>query len=1519
MQTPYLFRKPYPFRERKRQYFYKNFIYFQDVIQGDGIPIFLTQLRTKLPIPLYPKSEDFLSPEHIQPTSKIGDSSRVPLFGVTFSLVKIPESQAKEESFIKNNIVLLNTTDPSLYSRDDDETEAFYGKKQVIISRRFTTKNLPARKKEFFDLREGDKPESLIAEIYLILTLQYEKKYGVDFEEEAGDIPYLFKLNEYKSHVGFITSFYKKSDNDYLPVPTRFSNFVLEWLAINAISAVIESPSANMNLYARSRFIIYSKVLEAFEKPNELSEDAVFVTFVDPGKYLEFTMTGIRNEPKFTIPPRDSLLFFGVSEEWKPSEKADSVEYFSDVSDYIMWFYSVLRENMTKRQEEAKYRKTLLPFVDKEKMVRNFIDKVLPNLSFYVAKENHEKGYKLLLSENFGVESEEFSSYERNPTFVELDKNITFIIRRLMGIDYRTDGLKRSGRTGELMQPYHTVNLLDKLSPMFSPIGQAHFNSGTTLSGMFDKLVEIYASEEERSRKEEKEKEKPVSPAFPVEEEQETFDTFPDIIKEYKSDDSKRRFLILPDDILSVYNLNKATTLPFGLNTIISGLIKYGNSKGEKERKPGSPIKGDSSLGKASSSEEREILTHVNIYNAEGQEKFEIERLNSDRAPKHIYPYFDPQRSTKPAGEDISNLVKAFSFMPKSGHFKSEIFNMGINNLMPCGHISDRKETTALVTSIVNPPSSEDAEDLESKRYKSSSILRKRVTNRRRIAAIETNKMKKMLIRRIKYSRWFLWYKENINPKATMTELYEFVYNSDETLREKSFSLERVMKMGLLAPENAMSVFSRDEKVPKTYLELDSICSFASTLMFGRFPSYHLDDHLPLDKLTYTTKKDDISSFSRNVNVTQGPPSFSVKSFAQPWLSAWKEAGALDSNDNTMFLQDPFKYASAKGEPPGDKKEMSDHDISLYFTSILGIEETEQYAFINLAEMENRSYYNKIRGIEDNQKILEKVWSEISRFGNLSKLPRTKRNKYAWDSPKYLDEIPKGGWNGLRCIFIVGRTTSRKGFIKDILSTETKPFANLHWVLMTLVTGDVEGDKRQMLFYDSMMRPNSGPIHENYMIAQMVLYGIISPKGYTIGSQGYRASDGIEYSDINNVKKSSFNELGSMAFLTLEEKSSIRTLIRKKSFVDSMIQNAENEGVTEWYSNKNMKDAIESELGSRKVDSKGFYQLENEKSTTKLITYFSQLMAVPAIQFTDKFKKDLEQIANPLYVVRPGPFLRNVILQKSNWECGYFCCAMARHVITLGEKHSIPPNNGAIELSWCAESIGPGGANCYVITQDKNEKYTGIFPLWPREDIINEEVTGKNETFNRFSYYLHNLLHPAICGLRTNSLPWSENVPYAVKVDVYGDYLKQMGTNKAEKINVVGDIIRYGDKERFGNTLYRITRMHSFAIPNDCLNQVEIYSVPRNFEGEDISLEPEFEYDVPWRPQIVKHCYPVEITPDILALNPKLSIYSNIGLSLNPYVDSEITGKRLQEFTTKPWLYTGGKICDKKENEEEQI
>jgi len=667
--------------------------------------------------------------------------------------------------------------------------------------------------------------------------------------------------------------------------------------------------------------------------------------------------------------------------------------------------------------------------------------------------------------------------------------------------------------------------------------------------------------------------------------------------------------------------------------------------------------------------------------------------------------------------------------------------------------------------------------------------------------------------------------------------------------------------------------------------------------------------------LVYSSAVQDVVSFSRNANIIQGPPSLHVKSFGEDWAIKWNESGAGNTGE---FLENAAKQTSEITAPKGDKREMDSKNISFYFHSVLGIEETEDYALINLAEFEDRSFSNPIHGIEDQRVKLRKVWSEISRFGNLSKIPRvTREDGDPWDTPEYLDKIPPGSWNGLRCIFIVGRTTSNHQFIEDILNPMTAPSSNLHWVLMVLITGEVKGDTKQMLFFDSLMYPDAGPIHENHVLAQLFLYGMISPEGNTVGSHGYSADMGIEYSVLNNpISTNMFSPVGD-AVITAKGRNAISLMnVNSKRLVNDMLKIADENKLVDQYTKDKISDLILGEITSES-ETDDSYDI-SPASRTRMATYFSQVATIPGAYFSDEFKREKGggEEEDTLYVVRPGPFLKNVLLQKDSWECGYFSCAMTRHIIALGKKYSLPPSVGAIELSWCAESIGYGGFDCYVITETLSGEYTRIFPLWPKKSIVDENETGTEESdHNRFSYYLHRILFSAICSTRSDLLPWHPDLPVGTKVNIPGDYLKDISSEDAAVLNVTGDIVKYGITEKFGDTLYRITRMHSVAIPNDVINQLEIYAVPKDSKGREKSLSPNLDIDVPWRPQLLKHSYPVET--GIKPVDPKVAIYSNIGQSLIFGANKATTTKVLGDYAIDPWMYTSTRMNGCIEEEEE--
>jgi len=164
--------------------------------------------------------------------------------------------------------------------------------------------------------------------------------------------------------------------------------------------------------------------------------------------------------------------------------------------------------------------------------------------------------------------------------------------------------------------------------------------------------------------------------------------------------------------------------------------------------------------------------------------------------------------------------------------------------------------------------------------------------------------------------------------------------------------------------------------------------------------------------------------------------------------------------------------------------------------------------------------------------------------------------------------------------------------------------------------------------------------------------------------------------------------------------------------------------------------------------------------------------------------------------------------------------------------------------------------------------------------------------------------------MSVNRTPWNSRLPLGIRVPKNATYLKGV-SERYSNIFVVGDVLKFGATEKFGDTLYRITKTHSIAVVNDCINQIEIYSVPRDESGTDVSSNPNIQVDVPWRPQILKHAYPIE--SEFVSINTKLAAYSHIGESIDDRVIS-LLNKEVSDYTDMPFMYTGDAIDDEEES-----
>ncbi len=1050
-------------------------------------PVFVAQVRTKLPLFMYRKSKDCsIADSCSDELPAEGDSSSIPLFGRTFYITKINEDVDAEkfrctlEHYVKSCNPDFDADSSSI------EMKAYYGENQYILTTPLGHGWKVKLRKEFLDLRN----EGMVGKLIDRILKDFEVKFGHTLTEEnsKGEEPLVAFSDKYEQHIGFITSFYRIGKNGYPCKPSRIANFILEWLSVNGIAGIITSPKTNANEYIRRMY-----KTEPFKKDPSINENATFVTMVDPGKYFNFTVLGKVESELFSYPHEGSPLFEDY--DGLPDLNVEIRKHFDNKYWYIIWFYRILRRQFDKINEGGG------TFALKENAVKLFLEQVLPNLSFYILSQ---KGERLLDEVNFGIDSEEFKSEIKVEELIQLDRTFTFITRRLIGLDYITDTLKRVGRTGDKVHIYNIVDQVDRLSSLGTTGRDGYLDTDKTISWLYEQLKSFYVTEQSNLTEEEslitpestspKGKGKTTPKESPIFKKYE-FKSIRTAIRHFCNFESSKNFLVRPDDfeewIMSKYRI----TPPYGLNPVLSGILIYGKRKEETVI----PLKihGLSCLAGTSSKEERELHVKVKIPG------YGEENTKTDRAPSHIYPHFDPQRSVKFGGNNIADATLLISAFPRSGHVKSELFNFGVNNIHSCGYLSS-EDTTHLVTCLPFVPK-ESEKTLGYKRAMASFYLHRRNYIRRKTRAIETNKMKRILMTRRKYSLWLQWYKSKVNPKGKMDDLYEIVSNayyisrSEEVPTTKPMARE-IMRMGLLAPENAMTIFKDDRRVPQTYKEIDWICCETTSLIYGRLPAYLLDENF----LVFSDMGGDVTSFAKNVNILQGPPSLNSNLGNSIWLSHWKDVGAYDDRNSDVIKKDPFEFISKMCPPSSDSREMDATNVSFYFTSTLGINETDEYAVINLAEFEARSVMSPIRGIDEQKARLRKVWSEISRHGNLSKLPRVKREDLdPWDTPEYLDRIPKGEWNGIRCIFIIGRTSSNSTFISKIMQEEKFTPSNLHWVLMALVTGDVGNDTRQILFYDALLHSKSGFAHENMILAQLILYGIISPDGHTVGSSGF--------------------------------------------------------------------------------------------------------------------------------------------------------------------------------------------------------------------------------------------------------------------------------------------------------------------------------------------------------------------------------------------------------------------------------
>ena len=1464
----------------------------QQLFDGEAEnPVFTTKANTKLPLTLYNKSKDCFKKD-CSPAS--GDSTSLPLFGRTFLFLKSIGKDKRE--FLIENKEKLNACDPDSQKVKTQENKCYYGRKCLILSKVFGhVLGLESLRKErsFIDLRDDENPGNLIELLFSVIRLDFYKKYGrsIEEEEKSESQTYVCFSDEYDSHIGFVTSFYRVGEYDEPSKPSRFSNFILEWLTVNGVDGVVTSPDSNLNRYIREKF----KPSKGYKHPPNYKKSDMYVTFTDPGKLFNFTMTSA-NESVFFLPDKDSPLFEGLS---IPFERGYNLTvHFSDYTHYILWFFYVLKKNFITTG------KTI--FSEKETTVEIFIDSVLKKMSYYTSDPER---YKLLEnSPDFGTSEESFVSYKRDEDLQMADESFNFITRRLMGLDYKSDALLPTYPKGSPARIFNIVELVNSLSDNLSAIN-GHFDTTVTMLSMYEDLMSSYSFgnilKESFDVVDLVTQESSTLPPF------ETLQSsdIHNLIAILTSDDDLMDSLSGPD-VIDKPKKEFVASPPFGISTILSGVLIYGKSKGErKDMRISSEEDFINTICGYSTKEER--ILNGKVVLSIGDDPSITITSEVDRAPRFIYPNFDPQKSMKMDGRNINSMLVARAAFPNSSHIISQLAMFSENKLNGCGYFSedDASLTTPIITEITRDEKEKYTHLVGYKRERANHNLIDRAFQMRRKRANRSQSMLETTLRRMKYGNWIRWYKNKVDGNFDPKELFDFVYhNYDEEKDEIPVDKDFFSEMGFLAPEEAMAKNPSSPFTPKSYVDIDKILTKGISLIFGRLPVTSLDQ----EDLIYSSDITTRGYSYKNINVLQGPPSVHTKTdFAHTiWLDSWKNQNINlrmeDSGDVTLsdrIMADAYTSLSLVNPPEGEYREMSDQNISLYFHNVLGINETDEYAFVNLSEFEQRSYGYSFPGITDRHKLFRKIWSEISRHGNLSKIPRVKRERDPdFDIPEYFDKIHQGGWNGIRCIFIIARTSSSMSFIRSMLDESKKPSDNLHWVIMVLITGEMEGDVRQLRYYDSMMYPRSINSHTNNVLAQMALCGMISPESNLISFTGVNPIRSIEnVSLIEKHDTSNYSTFG-MAMYELETKDVDKNeLIARVDVINSMISVASSYGALDTYTGNPIASIIQRELSDTQViteDSGDKYELTESKISLFLVLA-SQLYDIPGSLFEGFPKSE----GDDLIVTRPGPFLKNIILQKDSWECGYFSCALAKHIMTIGKVYVLPLPGGGTELSWCSETFG-AGPKSYVIPLDASGSSLGLTLLRPRKEFVNETVIRKMdnpERYNRHTFFLHKLLYPVICNLSPRQSPWNDRYGDIV-IPIISGYLREF--EEASRLIVLGDLNEKHEAiETFGSTLYRITKMHSLAVIIDTMFQVYVYAAPDNYIKYRRYSIPESNETTPWFPRIVKHSYLPSVS-DFTGKDVKLAVYSENGIAPSDQL-SEAYNRRNMDFNIRPWELIG--------------
>ena len=1370
----------------------------------------------------------------------------------------------------------------------------------------------------------------------------YDKKYGVSLQkEERKKIPYVFQLDigslpNIMDMAAFFECMFSWTDNpDEFPQPTRLSSYVYEWLSVNGVNTIVYTKMACPMYY-------FMKNVKGEKIEHETGHETGHVYVVHlkpPTKSLKVHLNASFDE------------VFTRHNEILPSEKnIKENPTIRSIFDYAVDYSKYLKNSLNGDHHDIEILFTVftsyslytnivravyilvIRIAEIELPNKNNLFEALYSGLIYTIERIIPHIGILLQEPKFPISYKTIDKYleKRNKATKELDDTISRIIILGHGFFVRS---KSMGINAVNIHFQSVESMAMDLMDIFSLYDENTLREYTTsYEGFRIYLKGVYDTFESKTYVKSHETHE-IIPLSTQGEETELSEG------EGHKEETERRQMLSEEEEEHERNLEgpdlrenteRTGTLPFSLHTILEGGVKYGelseytddNVKTELDLKlrkhddaPNILVPAELSTRTDTTKEEYNIkISEESSVNAPIEFKVDSESLEH-------FPLMKPNNLGASKNGNISDLLFLKSCLPKSRVPSSHLLRHVFQSKFSCGMSHPNKEENKQMMAVYHP-------DVAINYPKISSYLRQRGEIKVRERAVATNIAKRHILFRSKMEDVF---------DAMCDTLSKDILPSDFVTTVKNILNE---KKDLFSPQNLLifeEIFSDafDSTGVHTFKDADRVYGKTMSLLYNRFyNTVHGLNGVVMPYAPYIIEKEEQES-QMFWNTIPGPPSIFIAPpppTANVLVNTWYNELHIDSIETDLSMKNLYDLSAHVNTLSSNKRNLTTENICQYFHNILGINESSDYAFVNLAEFEARSspsiaksqpYFDSSAERFSTQ-FWENIWADVSSSGNLARLPKRviQNDEVYIKLPNYLDMIKKDEWNGLRAIFFVSRIDSRNDAIHNLASTSKHPTEDTHWALMVFFTGvDKDGQQTkypEFRYYDSFVHGGNMEGSE-YILKQLILYKIVSGSpGILYSPRGNSINSSNLFSKKLSVEKGGLSPWGHR-MLKEEHKGEamdkyIDTLTNYKAFIEQIIKDSTMDPVDFYYITSKRPEDI-------------------TKNDVKVV--LSHAFTKGSLLYDVSFKNEYTP-HSPIYTKRSCPWTKQIYQQKYSWECGYFVCAMTRHIITYGSVYSLPPNNAGIELSWAAEQFGRSvnfGMHPVVYVDDKEEILYGekTLSFRPTETDFNEDfkLDVIEEGLRQYqkqmdNIYLQRMFHPTICSLPTNKGAWTKK---QITIDVTSNEfdLSEYKSFVLEKDST--------DKFYFGEALYAITSMKVFGTMYETYKMIQSMGQPCDYKGTLVEY-PTIGNDVPWRPQVVKLSYPISSNPvghyDVSVLKgeiedtldiiqkkyiAKTALYVISGY--NPFYEENTVPKleteetkehKAFDFTHNPTIFTGSKL-----------